>query len=91
MCKLADTFKDRSAVASAIIAHYDGKKLTIVKNELHGSIAHKPLGDSGFGWNIIFIPKGQPLTLGQMDELTFERYYRQVKPFDKIRTLLDKR
>ena len=91
ICTLATAFdpKKRRVVVGATIAYYDGKKIELFKSQLEGTIAQRALGDTGFGWNPIFIPNGQLLTLGQMDEATFEHYYRQIKPWDQLRTFLD--
>ena len=90
LCTLADSFVNRGATAGAMIAYYDGTNLQVFKSEIMGTIASAPIGDSGFGWNVVFIPNGQQLTLGQMDESTFEHYYKKVKPFQQIRDMLDK-
>lgn len=90
ICTLADAFDSRAATAGAMIAYYDGIDLKVFKRELKGTIAIAPKGESGFGWNVVFIPYGQPKTLAEMSEKEFERYYKQIKPFDEIRELLDK-
>jgi len=58
--------------------------LKIYERSLLGSIVKKPVGDSGFGWNKIFLPKGADCTLGQMDEQEFRLWYAKVKPFDEM-------
>ncbi len=90
LCKLSDTFdpNKQRATAGAMIAYYDGDNLTIFRSQLDGQISKKPLGVSGFGFNRVFIPSGQPLTLGQMDDGMFEKYYKQVKPFTQLREFL---
>ncbi len=88
LCKMLNDFDDRSAIASAAIAYYDGKLLEVLEKELPGTISGTPRGKSGFGWNNIFIPEGTKKTLGEMSELDFELHYGRVKPFDEVATLL---
>jgi inosine/xanthosine triphosphate pyrophosphatase family protein len=84
ICNILNNYEDRTAVAGAAIAYYDGDTLKIFENEYQGSISLKPEGDSGFGWNRVFIPKGEELTLGSMSEKDFEYHYGKIKPFSKI-------
>ena len=90
MCLLARTQDGKNgATAGAIIAYYDGVNMHLFSSSLRGTIATSPCGDSGFGWNRIFVPKGATITLGEMDDTTFTRYYAQIKPFHKVRQFLD--
>ena len=82
ICKMLDGLDDRSAVAGAAIAYYDGKVLEIFERELAGTVPLEPKGSPGFGWNPIFIPKGSSQTLGEMTEAAFEDWYKRIKPFD---------
>lgn len=88
ICRLLDGFTSRGATAGAVIAYYDGEKLEVFSRSLKGSIADKPRGTSGFGWNVIFIPEGSLLTLGEMSDKEFVIYYKQIKPFDQIKEFL---
>lgn len=89
LCRLADQDPERRAVAGAAFCYYDGKEARVLKGRLEGAVAHSPKGDTGFGWNPVFIPKGQELTMGQMDEETFKYFYGEVKPFAAVRELLE--
>ena len=88
MCRLLDAYDDRSAVAGAAIAYYDGSMLEIFEKSLSGRIAEKPLGDSGFGWNRIFVPDGSDKSLGQMDDEEFKTWYTKIKPFEELTAFL---
>lgn len=88
LCRLLKGFDDRSAIAGAAIAYYDGKKLQIFEKSLSGSIAHRPQGRSGFGWNNIFIPDGSHRTLGQMDDDEFKQWYVKIKPINELAEFL---
>ncbi len=88
LCRLLDG-KERTAIAGAAIAYYDGEVLEIFEKELSGTIAQEPKGDSGFGWNRIFIPEGANLTLGQMPDNEFAKWYVKIKPFEELSLFLD--
>ena len=90
LCKILDSYNDRTAFAGAAIACFDGVNLEVFESELEGEISKKPAGADGFGWNRVFIPKGSDQTLGEMDEATFVTYYRQVKPFAEVKAFLEK-
>jgi inosine triphosphate pyrophosphatase len=66
LCKLLDSYNDRSAKAEVKFGLYDGKELRTFDGHAHGEIAKKPQGEEGFGWDPIFIPKGHRKTWGQM-------------------------
>lgn len=60
--------KNKKAKVTDALGLYDGKTLKIFKGTLEGTISEKPKGDSGFGFDIVFIPKGQTKTYAQMSE-----------------------
>jgi len=89
LCRILDGYSDRTATIGAAIAYYDGEHLEIFESELPGEIAKKPVVDSGFGWNKVFIPKGAREALGSMNDEEFNKWYRKVKPYDQIRKFLE--
>ena len=89
LCSLADADPARSAIASATFAYYDGNHLRLFTGSLAGTIAKMPLGESGFGWNRVFIPEGSTLTLGQMDEAAFKKEYMKIKHFAAVKEFID--
>lgn len=40
--------------------------MEVFEGEIEGTIAEKPRGERGFGWDPIFIPKGYRKTWGEM-------------------------
>ena len=90
LCRLLDGYNDRSTIAGAAMAYYDGMKLEVFESELRGKIVQNPIGDNGFGWNVIFKPEGANVTLGQMSEKEFKKWYAKVKPFAELKAFLDK-
>ncbi len=65
LCRLLDG-KNRSAVAEVSFGLYDGKELKIFTGKIEGTIAKKPRGETDFGWDPIFIPKGSRKTNAEM-------------------------
>ncbi len=66
LARLLDGYEDRSARAEVLFGLYDGTKLRTFFGSSVGSIAKKPRGEHGFGWDPIFIPKGYDKTWGEM-------------------------
>lgn len=78
ICRLLDPYKNRLAVATVTFGLRDKRGVHIFSASLTGEIAHHPVGERGFGWNPIFIPKGSDITWAQMtlyqqDQLPFRR------------------
>ena len=65
ICRLLDG-KDRSAIATVAYGIADGSGVRIFKGSVSGKIAEHPRGESGFGWDPIFIPDGHAKTFGEM-------------------------
>jgi inosine triphosphate pyrophosphatase len=58
MCRMLDGFDDRTAYGSVIYGYFDGEQLRYFEGRLNGTIAMHPRGDSGYGWDTIFMPEG---------------------------------
>lgn len=63
--KLVGKNKSDTTVTAAI-AIYNGSKMKIFKGVVHGKLSKKNKGESGFGFDKIFIPKGYQQTYAQM-------------------------
>jgi len=67
ICKMLDTFPDRSATAVTKLAyHAADDRVTVFAGQLAGTIAPEPRGQQIFGWDAIFIPDGLDRTLAEM-------------------------
>lgn len=84
ICRLVDALPGREAIVSCCYGYFDGRELKVFHSELEGEIAASPRGDESFGWNPIFIPKGEKLTFGEMTEEQFSRQYLRVKPISQV-------
>lgn len=67
LCKLLKRYDDHSATAQVIFGLYNGRVVKFFEGAMKGSIAIKPKGNKGFGWDPIFIPHGYAKTWGEMD------------------------
>lgn len=93
VCKMVDAFGDRSATATTTFGYYDGKIFYEFVGTVQGSISPEPRGDftklTGMGWNPIFIPNGQPLTIAEMDEGQLEKYTPRGVAVKKLKKFLE--
>lgn len=90
MCRLLDSFKDRSATNQVIFGLYDGKKFFAFEAEVKGRIANTPRGNLGFGFDSIFIPDGQDKTRAEMSEEVYAKYQPRNKAVLKLAKHLQK-
>jgi non-canonical purine NTP pyrophosphatase (RdgB/HAM1 family) len=89
LCKLLDTYEDRSAKARICFAYYDGSQMQFFEGEVNGRIANTPKGDNGYGWDPVFIPNGIDKTYAQMnDEEKSAWSLRTTTVFPKIKEFL---
>jgi inosine triphosphate pyrophosphatase len=88
-CKMLDGFADRSAVIRCTFGYYDGTQMEFFDSELPGTIADKPRGQNGFGFDRFFINEGCNITRAEMDQAENERTYAELmKPFGKVRDFI---
>jgi non-canonical purine NTP pyrophosphatase (RdgB/HAM1 family) len=66
LCRLLEG-KDRGVIARATVVYKDKQKDEhVFVGDVEGKIAKNPKGDSGWGWDPIFIPNGSNKTFGEM-------------------------
>jgi len=58
--------KNRQAKAQTVIGYFDGKNYKSFVGEIFGTISCLPKGQTGFGWDIIFVPNGYKKSFAQM-------------------------
>jgi XTP/dITP diphosphohydrolase len=77
---------DRSArfVCSIAIADDRGAIIFEAEADCRGSIATKPVGSKGFGYDPIFIPEGERRTFGEMDEAEKRQFSHRARAFSQI-------
>lgn len=90
MCRMLDGFDDRSAEAHTMYGLYDGVELQVFEGTMRGTIASKPRGTSGFGFDSIFINDGQTRTRAELDEATYSSTSYRQAALAKLRKYLQK-
>ena len=89
LCQMLNAFDDRSAVARVMYALHDGHTMYYFEGEIAGEIAKNPAGDSGFGWDTIFIPQGYARTRAELNEAEYEATSPRAKAIVGLRQFLD--
>lgn len=81
---------DRTArfVCATAIAHPNGDIVNLSEGICEGSISEKPRGDSGFGYDPIFIPKGYEQTFGELPNEVKNQISHRAKAIVKTREFL---
>lgn len=89
LCRMLDSFDDRSAIASCVFGYYDGTNVVLFRGELHGFIAEHPRGEGGFGWDKIFAPEGYDgRTRAELTPDEDAVTYQIIKPFAQLHEFL---
>jgi XTP/dITP diphosphohydrolase len=83
-------YADRSArfVAHIVFASPDGEVIFEAEGVCEGSIAQKPRGTNGFGYDPIFLPKGYDLTFGELDDEVKKEISHRARATRKIMRFL---
>lgn len=68
LCRLLDSYSDRSAVAEVQFGLYDGSSFQTFSGAVEGAVALTPRGSRGFGWDAIFVPAGFDKTWAEMTD-----------------------
>ena len=77
--------KNRSATFVCSLSYIDERgKITTVQGNLKGTISTKIKGKKGFGYDPIFIPKGQKITFGQMSKIKKIKIDHRFLAFKKL-------
>jgi XTP/dITP diphosphohydrolase len=80
-----DVEEDRSAafICALAVAWPDGHS-EAVEGRLDGVVVWPPRGDKGFGYDPIFVPKGEKRTFGEMEPEEKESMSHRAKAFAKL-------
>jgi non-canonical purine NTP pyrophosphatase (RdgB/HAM1 family) len=66
LVRLLNGFDNRNATAETCFALCDETGVHLFKNSIPGTVADKPKGEGGYGWNPVFIPAGCSQTYAEM-------------------------
>lgn len=85
LLKMLGDQTNRKAKAVVYLAIFDGQKFKTYKGEVDGIIALEPRGQSGFGWDPIFIPIGFNKTFAEMDMSEKSRISMRKLAFEELK------
>jgi non-canonical purine NTP pyrophosphatase (RdgB/HAM1 family) len=88
LCRLVDG-KERGARARCIFGYYDGSEERYFEGGMDGAIAEHPGADNGYGWDMIFIPKGYQTVRSELNEADDRTTYLQIKPLEAVKKFLE--
>jgi len=92
--KLLEDFEQekRKAVFKSVYAYSEpNKKPLFFIGKCHGRISKKIVGQHGFGYDPIFIPKEDTKTFGQMNTNEKNKYSHRGKSLEKLKNFLKNR
>lgn len=89
LCRMLDSFDDRTALARCTFGYYDGKVLKLFDGQISGEIADKPRGMNGYGWDQVFMPDGyNGKTRAELSQEQNDETYQIIKPIQEIKEFL---
>ncbi len=90
--RLMEDEEDRSAYFESCIAYgKEGSEPIIFKGKADGTITHVPKGEHGFGYDPIFMPKGEDKTFAEMPTQEKNKHSHRGKSLKKLAEFLSKR
>lgn len=88
LLKMLEKETQRDATATLAIGFSNGKIQRIFYGHIKGTIGYKIIGENGFGWDKVFIPKGETRTLAQMSVDEKNSISHRRKALDKLKDFL---
>ncbi len=90
--RLMEGEEDRSAHFESCIAYQEkGSKVQVFKGRVDGNIALEPTGEHGFGYDPIFVAKGENRTFAQMPTEEKNRQSHRARALTQLVEYLSKR
>ncbi|MFM2339546.1 MAG: hypothetical protein RLZZ360_182 [Candidatus Parcubacteria bacterium] len=89
MCRMLDSYQDRTAIGAVCYVLCDEHGHQVFTAAREGTIAMTPRGPSYFGWNPIFIPKGETNTYAEMSPEKEQATSLRRTAIGKLQTYLD--
>ncbi len=89
LCRLADQSETRGAEATVGIGYIDASGFKLFTGAKRGKIADHPAGDTGFGWDSVFIQEGFELTRASLTPLEYEHASIRKIPLDALKSYLN--
>ncbi|MBP9719075.1 MAG: RdgB/HAM1 family non-canonical purine NTP pyrophosphatase [Candidatus Levybacteria bacterium] len=88
LLKMLGNETKRNATATLAIGFSDGTIQKIFYGKIEGSIGYEITGDNGFGWDKVFIPKGETRTLAQMPPSEKNQISHRRKALDQLKDFI---
>lgn len=88
---LISNLKDKSNLHArfrTVIAYHDTQQIHLFEGVIQGTITLHPRGQMGFGYDPVFIPKGQSKTFAEMTLDQKNRYSHRSKAFQSLISFL---
>jgi non-canonical purine NTP pyrophosphatase (RdgB/HAM1 family) len=87
--KIAKLAGGSPAFARVGIGLYDGREVKLFFGITQGKISGRPKGTNGFGWDVIFIPKGYSKTRAQLEGEDYDKTSPRKKALEKLEKYLN--
>ena len=88
MLRMLESFENRQAEALCLAAVYDGKTMVVGEGRVPGTISPAMRGNQGFGWDVIFIPKGETRTYAEMSPTEKNSRSHRRQAFESLKSQL---
>jgi non-canonical purine NTP pyrophosphatase (RdgB/HAM1 family) len=87
LCKVLGA-EQRGVNARCVYDYFDGTDHVQFEGSMRGSIPDTPRGDTGMGWDCMFIPEGYTETRAEMSEEDNMKTYIRIKPLVAVKDFL---
>jgi non-canonical purine NTP pyrophosphatase (RdgB/HAM1 family) len=88
LAKLASSLPSQEAVARVLYAYCDGESVQFFEGTMKGRIVAEPRGDSGFGFDPIFMNEGYDITRAEMPQEDYDATSYRTEAMGKLRSYL---
>ncbi|HYQ16289.1 MAG TPA: non-canonical purine NTP pyrophosphatase [Polyangiaceae bacterium] len=88
ICRAADGLGDRRVRAVCALGVCSATESYVVEGSVEGLLALHPRGSSGFGWDAVFVPKGEGRTFGEMSAAEKDGFSHRRRAWEKLRERL---
>jgi non-canonical purine NTP pyrophosphatase (RdgB/HAM1 family) len=88
ICRAADGLGDRRVRAVCALGICSETGSDVVEGAVEGLLSLQPRGQSGFGWDAIFVPKGEGRTFGEMSAAEKDARSHRRKAWELLRERL---
>ena len=88
ICRAADGLSDRRVRAVCALGIYSERGGEVVEGAVEGMLSLHPRGHAGFGWDAIFVPKGEGRTFAEMTAAEKDSRSHRRKAWELLRDKL---